>query len=281
MRGKRVAAVLAAALLLAAGCGAAGEAEREPDGRKTEIQLFAAASLRGVLEELADKYQEERPEVKITLNADSSGTLLAQIREGYACDLFFSAAEKQMDELEKEGLTVPGTRTDVLQNHLAVVTQKGSGTKVTGLQSLGEAQSIALAGGSVPAGKYTRQALVNLGILEQTEEVDKITTQEIAYALGGAEISEQSNVSKVLTAVAEGSCEVGTVYLSDVRGYADRLEILEIVGKELTGDVVYPLCRVVNEEADAAQKKEAEAFYRFLLSEQAGKLYEAYGFETR
>ena len=113
----------------------------------------------------------------------SSGTLLTQIREGYECDIFFSAAQKQMDDLEADGLMVEGTRADVVNNQVVVVTLKDSGTKVTGLEDLDKAESIALAGGSVPVGKYTRQALVNLGILPDTGEPDGITTEKVSEAL--------------------------------------------------------------------------------------------------
>ena len=86
-----------------------------------------------------------------------------------------------------------------------VLTLKDSGTKVTGLENLDTAASIALAGGSVPVGKYTRQALVNMGILQEVEDISLITTQEISDALGGVEISEQDNVSKVLIAVRKAT----------------------------------------------------------------------------
>ncbi len=118
--------------------------------------------------EIAEKYNKNNPNVKITFNADSSGTLLTQIEEGYECDIFFSAAQKQMDQLDQDGLVKKeGTRANVVNNQVVLVTRKDSGTKVTGLENLKDAQSIALAGGSVPVGKYTRQALVNLGILER------------------------------------------------------------------------------------------------------------------
>ena len=120
-----------------------------------------------------------------------------------------------MDQLEADGLLVEGTRANVLNNQVVVITLKDSATKVSGLETLNKAESIALAGGSVPVGKYTRQALVNLGILPEVEDVSQITTQEVSEALGGVEISEQDNVSKVLMAVTEGSCEVGTTYYSD------------------------------------------------------------------
>ena len=247
---------------------------------ETEIQVFIAASLNTVMTELADMYNEEHPEVKITYNADSSGTLLTQIQEGYECDIFFSAAQKQMDDLEADGLMVEGTRADVVNNQVVVVSLKDSGTKVTGLENLNEAESIALAGGSVPVGRYTRQALVNLGTLPETDDPASITTEEVSEALGGVEISEQDNVSKVLTAVVEGSCEVGTTYYSDTYGYEDDLDILQTVSYDLTGDVIYPIARVVNEEADDAQTAAAEDFLQFILSDEAKAVFDSYYFDT-
>lgn len=293
MKRRILAGMLAGMILLTmAGCsgGADGIAEgskttdaetaEKTETDETEIQVFIAASLNTVMTELADLYNEDHPEVKIIYNADSSGTLLTQIREGYECDIFFSAAQKQMDDLEADGLMVEGTRADVVNNQVVVVTLKDSGTKVTGLEDLDRAESIALAGGSVPVGKYTRQALINLGILPDTDEPDGITTEEVSKALGGVEISEQDNVSKVLTAVAEGSCEVGTTYYSDTYGYEDDLDILQTVSYDLTGDVIYPVARVVNEEADEAQTAAAEDFLEFILSDEAKAVFESYYFDT-
>lgn len=246
-----------------------------------ELQVFIAASLSKVMDEVATEYQKDHPNVKITFNADSSGTLLTQIEEGYACDVFFSAAQKQMDQLEKtDGLVVDGTRKNVVNNQVVVVTRKDSGTKVTGLETLKEASSIALAGGSVPVGKYTRQALVNLGILDKVDDVSTIPTETVSEALGGVEISEQDNVSKVLMAVAEGSCEVGTTYYSDIYGYEDDIKILEKVSSDLTGDVIYPIAQIVNKEADKKQTEAAEDFMDFLLSDEAAKVFESYYFDT-
>ena len=296
MKKKILAAMLAGAMVLSmAGCSggadnssddtASDSASSEDSGsgetaEETEIQVFIAASLNTVMTELADMYNEEHPEVKITYNADSSGTLLTQIQEGYECDIFFSAAQKQMDDLEADGLMVKGTRADVVNNQVVVVSLKDSGTKVTGLENLNEAESIALAGGSVPVGRYTRQALVNLGTLPETDDPDSITTEEVSEALGGVEISEQDNVSKVLTAVVEGSCEVGTTYYSDTYGYEDDLDILQTVSYDLTGDVIYPIARVVNEEADDAQTAAAEDFLQFILSDEAKAVFDSYYFDT-
>ena len=247
---------------------------------ETEIQVFIAASLHTVMEELAEKYQQEHPNVKITFHADSSGTLLTQIQEGYECDLFFSAAQKQMDTLEKDGFVVEGTRKDVVNNQVVVLARKDSGTSVTGLSSLGKAKSIAMAGGSVPVGKYTREALVSLEILENTEDNSKITTEQIAQALGDVEISEQDNVSKVLVTVIEGACEVGTTYYSDIYGYEEQVEVLEAVSYDLTGDVRYPICCVNNPAADELQKETAEDFRQYILSEEAKIIFENYYFDT-
>ncbi|SCH20859.1 Molybdate-binding periplasmic protein precursor [uncultured Clostridium sp.] len=256
------------------------ETAKTDDAEETEIQVFIAASLNTVMTELAEEYNKEHPEVKITYNADSSGTLLTQIEEGYECDIFFSAAQKQMDQLEKDGLVVDGTRANVVNNQVVVVSLKDSGTKVTGLENLNEASSIALAGGSVPVGKYTRQALVNLGTLNKVDDVSTITTQEISDALGGVEISEQDNVSKVLAAVVEGSCEVGTTYFSDTYGYEDKLDILQKVSYDLTGNVIYPIARVQNDEADEVQNKAADDFIKFITSDAAKAVFDSYYFDT-
>ena len=296
MKKKIIAAMLAGVMVLSmAGCAGSSDSGSDDTGtsedassgngtdtkaEETEIQVFIAASLNTVMTELADMYNEEHPEVKITYNPDSSGTLLTQIEEGYECDIFFSAAQKQMDDLEADGLMVEGTRANVVNNQVVVVSLKDSGTKVTGLENLGEAESVALAGGSVPVGRYTRQALINLGILPKTDDPASITTEEVSEALGGVEISEQDNVSKVLTAVAEGSCEVGTTYYSDTYGYEDQLDILQTVSYDLTGDVIYPIARVVNEEADDAQTAAAEDFLEFILSDEAKAVFESYYFDT-
>lgn len=291
---KRILAMMLASAMVAGlvGCGGSSDSKdtkeetkteetaKTDDAEETEIQVFIAASLNTVMTELAEEYNKEHPEVKITYNADSSGTLLTQIEEGYECDIFFSAAQKQMDQLEKDGLVVDKTRANVVNNQVVVVSLKDSGTKVTGLENLNEASSIALAGGSVPVGKYTRQALVNIGTLNKVDDVSTITTQEISDALGQVEISEQDNVSKVLAAVVEGSCEVGTTYYSDTYGYEDKLDILQKVSYDLTGNVIYPIARVWNDEADEVQNKAADDFINFITSDAAKAVFDSYYFDT-
>ena len=254
--------------------------DSKDDGEETEIQVFIAASLNNVMTELAAMYNEEHPNVKITFNADSSGTLLTQIEEGYACDIFFSAAQKQMDQLSNDGLVIDGTRANVVNNQVVVITRKDSGTKVTGLEDIANASSIALAGGSVPVGKYTRLAMVSLGMLDEVDDVSTITTEEISEQLDGVEISEQDNVSKVLSAVVEGSCEVGTTYYSDTYGYEDDLKILEKVSYDYTGNVIYPIAQVKNDEATDAETAAAADFIKFVLSDKAKAVFDSYYFDT-
>lgn len=273
---KKVVSILVAVTMMAGaltGCGSSAE-------EQTTVTLFAAKSLNTVMEELIAKYNETHPNVTITGSYDSSGTLMTQIEEGAACDVFFSAAQKQMNQLEEDGLLVDGTRHNVVNNQVCVVTYQGSGTSVTGLANLSAAANLALADGSVPVGKYTRQALVNAGILPEAEDVSKITTQEVSEALGGIEINECANVGAVTAAVAEGSNEVGTVYYSDTYGYEDKLEILEVVSYDLTGNVIYPVAQVVNSEADETEQQAAADFIEFLISDEAAAIFQSYYFDT-
>lgn len=243
-----------------------------------EIQVFIAASLDNAFQQIIQLYNETQPNITVRTNADSSGTLLTQIQEGYSCDLFFSAATAQMDTLEADGLAMGGTRVDLLQNEVVLITWKDSGTKVTGMENLQDASSIALAGGSVPVGKYTRVILQNLGVLDAGLKAADITTEQVSEALGGVEINECGNVSKVLSAVAEGSNEVGTVYYSDAYSRMDDIEILEHVSTELSGDIIYPMCRVSNPEADEAITAAADDFYAFLQTDEVMEIFEKYMF---
>ncbi len=247
----------------------------------TQITVFAAASLENALNEVIEKYNETQPNVTVVPSYDSSGTLLAQIEEGAACDVFFSAAQKQMDTLQNDDqLVVDGTRHNVVNNQVVVITYKGSGTAVTGLENLKDAKSIALADGSVPVGKYTRQALVNAGILDAVDDVSTIPTDVVSQALGGVEINECGNVSAVKTQVAEGSNEVGTVYYSDTYGLEDKLDILQVISYDLTGNVIYPIAQVQNDEADELEQKAALDFVNFVKSDAAKAIFDSYYFDT-
>ena len=261
-------------------CGSSDSGdEGEAAAENTEVIVFAAASMQTSLEELEAAYEEANPGVDVILNCDSSGTLMTQIEEGAPCDIFFSAAQSNMDELEEQGLVVEGTRSNVLNNQLVVITQPDSETAVTGLENLGDAESIALADGSVPVGKYTRRALMNLGTLPEVEDPAEITTEQVSEALGGVEISEQGNVSKVLAAVEEGSSEVGTTYLSDTYGHEDSVQILQTVSYDVAGDIIYPIAQIVNQDADDAETEAAASVLSFLTDDNAKAVYETHLFD--
>ena len=282
---KKIPALLVALAMVFAftACGGNKSEEGGDTADKTEtvtVNVFAAASLSNVMAEFEKSFEEANPGVDIVINADSSGALLTQIQEGAPCDVFFSAAQKQMDELEEAKMVVDGTRTNVVNNQLVVITQPDSGTEVTGLADIAKAKSIALADGSVPVGKYTRVAMINLGLLNEVEDPATITTADISEQLGGVEISEQGNVSKVLSAVEEASSEVGTTYLSDTVGHEDGVKIIETVSNEVSGDIIYPVAGIVNKDATEEETAAAADFIAFITNDAAKELYQKYGFDT-
>ena len=273
---KITAVVLVIAMCLTfAACGDT----KESDEQEIEVTVFAAASLNTIMQEFKAEFEEENEGTTILINADSSGALMNQIKEGAPCDLFFSAAQKQMNTLEEDGLIITESRRNVVNNKLVVITQLDSDTEVTGLETLGKAKSIALADGSVPVGKYTRQALMNLGILAETDDPSAFTTQEVSDALGGVEISEQGNVSKVLTAVEEKASEVGTTYLSDTYGHEEGVRIIEEVPYDVAGDIIYPAALVVNKDATEVQSEMAETFLEYITNDAAKEKYIKYLFD--
>lgn len=275
---------------------ASGDTASSDADAKTTITIYAAASLGDVLDQLIATYQESHPQVNIVTNYDSSGTLLQGIEaaNGTGIDLFFSAAQKQMDALEKDGLVVDGTRKNVVNNQLCLITYLDSSAEadgITSLSDLGNATgTVALCDGTVPAGKYTRQALVNLGLVSEDSEatagdVSTIDVTSISEALNGIEITEPKNVTAARQAVQEQSCEVGTCYLSDTYDVTtgkqfDDIKVIETVSYETTGNIIYPLAQVSNSEADETELAATEAFYQYLLSDDAKAVYQQFLFDT-
>ena len=122
--------------------------------------------------------------------------------------------------------------------------------------------------------------MVNAGMLDAADDVSTITTDTVSAALGGVEINECANVGAVTAAVSEGSNEVGTVYYSDTYGLEDRLQILEVIPYDLTGNVIYPVAEVKNAEADELEKAAAADFIQFLVSDDAKTIFQKYYFDT-
>ena len=239
------------------------------------INVFAAASLKNAMDEIIAEYNKANPDVKISLNTDSSGKLQTQIEEGFACDIFFSAGKKQMEKLKEEGHIKDGTDADLLHNKLCIVAPKDSDTKVTGIANIKDAKSISIGESSVPVGAYAREALSkaypDLGITKES------TGAELKDKLG-MDIIENSNVTKTLLSVVDGFGEVGFVYLTDTYGNED-VKVIEKVDESLTGKITYPIARVNNDEADEKISAEADKFYDYLKSDSAKKVFEKYLYE--
>lgn len=239
-------------------------AEAETPELKGEVYAFIAASLNNSMEELQKNFNETYPDVEILYNADSSGTLQTQIEEGARCDIFFSAAQKQMNALVDEGLADKDSVVDLLENKVVLIKPKDGETKVTGFENITDAANLALAGEDVPVGQYSREIFDNLGI---TDEVNKM------------EINEGKNVTEVLAAVSEGSNEVGIVYATDAASVADSVDIIaEAPAGSLETPVLYPVGLVEDQEASDDDKAAAAAFLEYLQSDEALEVFEKYGF---
>ena len=260
-----------------AGCG-----KKKEDSKKTNITVFAAKSLNGVMDELCKEYNKEHPDVNFQTNYDSSGTLMAQIKEGAKCNIFFSAGVEQMNELEKgyDGGSVDKNNCyNLLNNQVCLVTWKGSKTKVKSFKEIAKAKNLALADETVPVGQYTREALLNSGLIPLKEGVSNdLKDKDISKALGGLEINSCANVGAVAAAVAERADEIGTVYYSDTFGYEDKLEIIEKLSNSLTGDVIYPVAALKGNNISDAEFKASKEFILFMRGEKAKKLFEKYHF---
>ena len=238
----------------------------------TELIVFAAASMTETLTEIAELYKSVAPDVEIVYNFDSSGTLKTQIEEGADCDLFISAAPKQMNALDiaseanTAGLdfVLQGTRINLLENKVALAVPEGNPKNVTSYDQLIEglkAGSLMLAMGNsdVPVGQYTQKILAYYGVSEE----------ELAAA---GVITYGSNVKEVTTQVAEATVDCGIIYGTDA--YSAGLTVVDTATAEMCGQVIYPaavLKITKNEEA-------ARAFLDYLTGEEASAVFESVGF---
>ena len=246
---------------------ASTEAASETQAAEVEaatIQVYIAASLSNAMDEISANYKSVQPNVDLVFNAGSSGKLQTQIEEGARCDIFFSAADKQMNALIDENLAKKDTVEDILENKVVLIKPKDGETKVTGFENITDAANIALAGDSVPVGQYSREIFDNLGI---TDEVNKM------------EINEGKNVSEVLAAVSEGSNEIGIVYATDAASVADKVDVIaEAPADALKTPVLYPVGLIEDKEASEDDTAAAEAFLEYIKSDDAMKVFEKYGF---
>lgn len=228
---------------------------------ETEILVAAAASLKNAYEEeLIPMFEAQYPGVTVKGTYDSSGKLQTQIEEGLEADVFMSAAKKQMKALDEEGMIDSDSIVDLLENKIVLIVPTGSDKGIQSFEDIVKADSIALGDpASVPAGQYSEEALTNLGLWDQIQDKTSFGT----------------NVTEVLNQVAAGSADAGIVYATDAASMADQVEVVaEAPEGSLKTRVIYPVAVV----KDSANTEVAANFVKFLTTDEAMKVFEAYGF---
>lgn len=250
-------------------------AQESTQEESVELIVFAAASMTETLNEIAGMYKEAAPNVELVFNFDSSGTLQTQIEEGADCDLFISAAPKQMNaldgSLDAEGgntdgqdYVLQGTRIDLLENKVALAVPEGNPAgiesyddMVAGLQ--GGSILLAMGNSDVPVGQYTQKIFAYFGLDEE----------ELAAA--GC-ITYGSNVKEVTTQVTEGAVDCGIIYQTDA--FSDHLTVVDTATAEMCGQVVYPAAVMkVSKNPQAAKD-----FLSYLTSEAGDEVFAEVGF---
>ena len=262
-----------------AGCGGNfGETSSSTDKNKkaesVELTVFAAASMTETLTEIGTLYEKEHPNVQVNFNFDSSGTLKTQIQEGAVCDLFISAGQKQMDQLDikasqevnTEGLdyVLEKSRTDILENKVTLCVADGSETGIKTFDDLAEILKngnilMAMGNQDVPVGQYTQKILEHYGLNE--EELS-----------GAGKISYGSNVKEVATQISEDSVDCGIIYCTDA--YSAGLTVSDYATADMCGQVVYPASVLKNSE----HQEEAQLFLDYLQTDSCMKIFQKVGF---
>ncbi len=247
-----------------------------PEAEKpVELTVFAAASMTETLTELADTYMEQHPNVSLSFNFDSSGTLKTQIEEGADCDLFISAGQKQMDQLDRtaaadvntDGLDFveEGSRINLLENKVVLCVSDTSTLGITSFDSWAEAMKnndqilFAMGNSDVPVGQYTQKILDYYGL----DEEELASLGKITYG---------TNVKEVTTQISEAAVDAGVVYCTDA--YSAGLTPLDDATQEMCGQVIYPAA-VLNV---SQHKEEAQSFLDYLTTDDSMAVFEAVGF---
>lgn len=276
-RSKAMAALLALAMSMTAcltGCGSTNTNTNADASEKTELVVFAAASMTETLNQIKTNYEAQHKDITLTYNFDSSGTLKTQIQEGATCDVFISAAQKQMDQLdaskdetanpEKLDFINSDSRMDLLENKVVLVVPENNPKNINSfddLKSKLESGDVLMAMGNsdVPVGQYTQKILQYFGLDEK------------ALADAG-EITYGSNVKEVTTQVSEGSADCGIVYYTDA--YSAGLKVVGEATEEMCGKTIYPAAVMKNSQ----HPEQAQEFLAYLSSDAAAKVFEKVGF---
>ena len=248
--------------------------EEEPAAQPVDLIVFAAASMTETLTEIGNKFMEQNPNVTIQFNFDSSGTLKTQIQEGADCDVFISAGQKQMNQIDKDASTdvntegldfvLEGTRFDILENKVTLVVPEGNPKNITSFDDLANGLKdgtvlLAMGNSDVPVGQYTQKILKYYELDEE--------------ALAAADsITYGSNVKEVTTQVSEATVDCGIIYCTDA--FSAGLTIADYATAEMCGQVIYPAAVLnVSKNVDTAK-----AFLEFCCNEESSATFEAVGF---
>lgn len=281
---KKLFAMLMAAVMVLglAACAApateetAAPEETVPEAEPVELIVFAAASMTETMNQIAELYKAKAPNVTLTYNFDSSGTLKTQIQEGAECDLFISAGQKQMNQLDitadsevntdKLDFVLEGTRINLLENRVTLCVPEGNPKDIKGFDDLADKLKegsvlMAMGNSDVPVGQYTKKILAFYGLDEEKLAKDGVIT----YG---------TNVKEVTTQVTEASVDCGVVYCTDA--FSAGLTPVDYATKEMCGQVIYPAA-VLNISKNQEAAKE---FLAYLQTDEAMKVFEAVGFAS-
>ena len=252
-------AVMAALAVGLIGCGGQPEGSKSTGGKeKVHLTVFAAASMTETLNQLKTEYEKQHPDVEITFNYDSSGTLKKQIQNGAECDLFISANPDKLDFID------PATRINLLENKVVLVVPEGNPKQIQNFNDMAAklkdgSVRLVMGNSDVPVGQYTEKILKFYNLDEK------------AIASAG-NITYGSNVKEVTTQVLEGSADCGVVYATDA--FSAKLKPVDQATKEMCGQVIYPAAVLKNSK----QQDAAKDFLKFLQSDEAMKVFESVGF---
>ena len=250
--------------------------ETVPEAEPVELIVFAAASMTETMNQIAELYKAKAPNVTLTYNFDSSGTLKTQIQEGAECDLFISAGQKQMNQLDitadpevntdKLDFVLEGTRINLLENRVTLCVPEGNPKDIKSFDDLADKLKegsvlMAMGNSDVPVGQYTQKILAFYGLDEEK------------LAKGGV-ITYGTNVKEVTTQVTEASVDCGVVYCTDA--FSAGLTPVDYATKEMCGQVIYPAA-VLNISGNQEAAKE---FLAYLQTDEAMKVFEAVGFAS-
>lgn len=247
------------------------EVVAETEAENVELIVFAAASMTETMNEIKDMYESKNPNVTITYNFDSSGTLLKQIVAGAECDLFISAAQKQMNQLDiskdeeanpdRNDFVLDGTRINLLENKVALAVPDGNPKEIENYQDLttDKLTLLAIGNSDVPVGAYTLEILEYLGKpVDEFEKEGKIT-----YG---------SNVKEVTTQVKEGTVDAGIIYATDAK--SANLEVVDLATSDMCKQVIYPAA-VLNITKNEGESKK---FLDYLQTDEAMNVFASVGF---